>query len=64
VDVDAGVAVGLALEAQPQVEITKGLLGGEVAELLGDAFTVDGAVFDDPFFMADLGPAGKILAVE
>src|SRR5690606_36274649 len=64
VEIDTGVSVGFALEAQPHVEVAVGLLGGQVAVLTGDPFAVNHAVFNDPFLLADLAPAGQIFAVE
>jgi hypothetical protein len=64
VQIDAAVAVGLALETQREIEIRITLLGDEVAVLGGDAFSLDRAVFDDPLFLADIFPAGQVFAVE
>ena len=64
VKVDAAVAVGFALEAQRQIKVLIVFLGGEVTVFLGHALAVDGAVFHDPFFVADVAPAREVLAVE
>ena len=60
-DVDIAVAVRPALELRGQSEVAIGLLGGEVAVLLGDALTEDRAVDDLPLLVADLPPTGEVL---
>ena len=61
---NAAIAVAFALEADRHVEIFVVLDGFQVAVFFRDGLAVDGAVVDDPLFLANLGPAGKILAVE
>jgi hypothetical protein len=64
VEVDAGVAVRLALEAQRELKIAVALLRRQIAVLLGDAFAEYLAVLHDPTLFAYLGPAGEVFAVE
>src|SRR6266478_3457036 len=54
----------LALELEAQIEVAIGLLGGQVAVLVGRAFAQNGAPFNDPLLFSVLLPAGQIFAVE
>jgi len=64
VEKDAAVTSRLAFELEAQIEVAIGLLGGQVAVLVGRAFAQNGAPFNDPLLFSVLLPAGQIFAVE
>jgi hypothetical protein len=61
---DAAVAVALAPELHREVEVLVELRRLQIAVLGRERLTVDDAVFDRPFLLADFDPASQILAVE
>ena len=60
----AAVAVSLALEPQRQMEILVALVRLQVSVFAGDREPVQRSGFDFPLLLADIRPAGEILAVE
>jgi hypothetical protein len=64
VEEDPAVAVSLAPELEPQVEVHVVADGLQVAVLLGDRRSMDDAILDSPFLLAHLGPAGQVAFIE
>ncbi len=61
---DAAVAVTVALKFEGQVEVFVVLFRLQVAVVFGERDAVDSASFNNPLFFSNLGPVGKVFAVE